>query len=129
MQDDASSTVVYGSRVLDSENVPGSRLYALGSRVITEFFNVLYGQRITDINICYKLFPRRLLGEISLDEKGFAFDEEFSCQIVKCGYTIVEEPVSYTPRPIQEGKKLRWWHGFRSIYVIMRNKARPSVRQ
>jgi glycosyltransferase involved in cell wall biosynthesis len=118
-------TIVYGSRNLKRNphpNLPSSRLYKLGGKLITLFFNLLFAQKLTDINTCYKLFPRQLLQEINLREKRFAFCEEFTCQAIKNGYKIIEVPISYSPRSFSQGKKIHWWHGLRSIYVIFKNR-------
>ena len=114
--------IVYGSRNLISSQKPSSLFYKWGGKMITGFFNFLFGQKLTDINTCYKLFPKRVLAEISLQEKRFAFCEEFTCQVIKKGYKIIEAPISYFCRDFGQGKKIRWWHGFRSLYVIFKNR-------
>lgn len=113
--------VIYGSRNL-AQNQRSSLIYKIGGKCITNFFNFLFRQKLTDINTCYKLFPKKVLEKISLKEKRFAFCEEFTCQVIKKGFKIVEVPISYNPRSFKEGKKIHWWHGFRSIYVILRER-------
>ena len=37
---------------------------------------------------------------------GFDFDAEVPCRLLRHGYQILEIPVAYNPRSIDEGKKL-----------------------
>ncbi len=120
--DEKEGVVIYGSRNLNRNVRSSSFFYKWGGQIVTTFFNFFFVHNLTDINTCYKLFPRRILGEINLKENGFAFCEEFTCQVVKRGYQIKEIPISYSFRDFSQGKKLHWWHGFRSLYVILRNR-------
>lgn len=118
---DNPGAIIYGSRNLQS-NPQSSWLYKKGGKLITSFFNLLFNKELTDLNTCYKLFPREVLNEIKLSEKGFAFCEEFTCQAIENNFKIIEVPISYNPRSFSEGKKIKWWHGLRSIFVILKNK-------
>jgi hypothetical protein len=41
---------------------------------------------------------------------------------LKRGHQIVEVPVSYKPRTIEEGKKIRWTDGVHALAVILRER-------
>lgn len=113
--------IIYGSRNLQ-DNPQSSWLYKKGGELITSFFNLFFSEDLSDLNTCYKLFPVEVLEDMSLSEEGFAFCEEFTCQAVKNSYKIREVPISYNPRSLSQGKKIRWWHGFKSLFVILKNK-------
>jgi len=110
--------IVYGSRNLNPENRPSSKTYLYGGKLITAIFNFLFRTKLTDINTGYKVFEKDILDDISLKENGFSFCEEFTVQVIKNNLSILEVPISYRGRSFFEGKKLRWYHGLRSILVI-----------
>jgi hypothetical protein len=79
----------------------------LGNRFLTKLFNVLYGQRLTDMETCYKLFRTDLLQQLGIVNDRFDIDPELTAKIVRAGHKIYEVPVSYAGRPYLAGKKVR----------------------
>jgi len=104
--------VVYGTRLNRLPNLsheerrPLFLLHYLGNRFLSLLTSVLYGQWITDMETCYKLFPRSAVKDIRLDAKGFEFEPEITAKLLKKGYSIFEVPISTNPRGYDEGKKL-----------------------
>lgn len=109
--------VVYGSRML-SQSPISYRRYLYGGKFLTWLANRLYGLRITDEPTCYKLFKAEVLTDLPLASARFDFCPEVTAKLARIGEKIVEVPVSYTPRRIPEGKKIRWWDGVQAIYVL-----------
>ena len=109
------SQVVFGSRVLNKNAVPFSRIYFYGGLLITKIFNLLFGTKITDVATCYKVFPRQYaLEAASLPANDFVFDViELTDFLLRKDRNIVEVPISYVSRHKTEGKKLNWRHGWR----------------
>jgi len=112
--------VVYGSRNLNPENEPFSRIYLYGGKLITSFFNLLFKTNLTDINTGYKFFKKEVLNGISLREDGFSFCEEFTAKVVKKGFSILEVPISYKSRSFKEGKKIRLLDGLKAVFAILK---------
>ena len=116
---DANSSVVYGSRNLNRIN-RGYFLLFLGGKLLTGFFNILFGSNLTDINTGYKLFKADVLKSINLEANGFDFCEEITAKVLKLGYSIKEVPIQYYPRSYSDGKKIRFYHGLISFWVIIK---------
>lgn len=117
--------VVYGSRFLK----PTTRLplrTRLGNTLLTWMTNVLFGARLSDMETAYKVFRRHVLDGIRLRCVGFDFEPELTAKLLRAGRRIVEVPISYHPRRVDEGKKIRWTDGFDAMYVLF--KVRFSVR-
>jgi len=114
-RDDAQ--VVYGSRIMGSTNKSYLRYY-LGGRLVTFVTNLLYGSTLTDEPTCYKLFRTDLLRSLDLQCEGFEFCPEATAKILRRGIEIAEVPISYSPRKIHEGKKIRWTDGARAIWTL-----------
>ena len=69
-------------------------------------FNVLYQQRVTDVNTMFKVFRRECIEGVEFAATGFSFDIELACMLVKNGYSPMEVPVNYVARGFDEGKKI-----------------------
>ncbi|MCH7828665.1 glycosyltransferase [Patescibacteria group bacterium] len=119
--------VVYGSRNL-LENPRVSTLFYLGGRFITQVANILFGSHLTDLPTCYKAFRREVIKDFEFQEQGFAFCEELTAKILKRGHHISEVPITYRPRTLRDGKKLQWTHGFRAIWVLIRERLTSEVK-
>jgi len=111
--------VVYGSRRLN-QNPSSYRRYLWGGILLTWIANLLYGTRITDEPTCYKVFDAAVLKGIDLKCTGFEFCPEVTAKVAKRGLRIHEVPISYHPRKIEEGKKIRWRHGVQAIWTLIK---------
>lgn len=104
--------VVYGTRLNRMPHLRGEEgkhlfiLHYFGNRFLSLVTSVLYGQWITDMETCYKLFPKKALNGIRLNAKGFELEPEITSKLLKKGYKIKEVSISVNPRGYDEGKKL-----------------------
>ena len=119
--------VVYGSRFLAPP--PGSRrgnlAFYAANRGLSFFASVLYGQRITDLETCYKLMRREVLQTLNLRAARFEIEPEITAQLCKRGIKILEMPIGYTPRTSAEGKKLSWRDGYGAIAMLVNERIKP----
>ena len=119
---DQVANVVYGSRFLKG----GKRekemfLNRLANKFFTWLSNLILRTSLTDMQTCYKLVPTEFLKSIDLVEKRFAFDPEITAKLAKNKSVIFQEvPISYKPRSVQEGKKIRWVDGFNQLFSIIK---------
>ena len=114
-----SAEAVYGSRILGGG--PKSYVsYYWGGRLLTAVFNLLFGQRLTDLTTCYKLFRREDALAARLECDGFEFCEEITARLVRSGRRVVEVPIRYSPRSLEEGKKIRWSDGLKALWTMAR---------
>lgn len=118
--EEGRAQVVYGSRTLRPENRRSYSSYYWGGRVLSWWTNLLYGSSITDEPTCYKLFKTDLLRSFDLRCDGFEFCPEVTAKALRRGVDIVELPISYHPRRIEEGKKIRWHDGLIHMWVLLK---------
>ncbi|MGI6072883.1 MAG: glycosyltransferase family 2 protein [Lachnospiraceae bacterium] len=111
--------VMYGSRFLNQKR-KGYLLNRLANWFLTKLSNLFTGQKITDMETCYKAFEREIIQSVSIEENRFGFEPEITAKISKMGIKINEVPISYYPRTSREGKKIGFKDGLRAIYVIWR---------
>ena len=112
--------MVYGSRVLHPANEYPFDLFRVGSFVVTQTANLLYGCRLTDEPTCYKVFEREFLQSLPLECTGFEFCPEVTAWVRKRGERIVEVPIRYDKRTNEEGKKIRWQDGVEALWTLAR---------
>lgn len=104
--------VVYGTRLnrfpnfSEDEKKPLFLLHYFGNRFLSLVTSMFYGQWLTDMETCYKLFPKKAVTGMKLNAKRFDFEPEITSKLLKKGYKILEIPISTTPRGYEEGKKL-----------------------
>ena len=111
--------VVYGSRFLDGRNAIPFRTRA-ANRLLTAAANVLYGGRLTDMQTGFKVFRREALAGLRLRCVDFDFEPEVTAKLLLAGRRIVEVPIGYKPRRVDEGKKVRWVDGLDALYVLLK---------
>jgi glycosyltransferase involved in cell wall biosynthesis len=111
--------VVYGSRFLR----PTGRIplkTRIANKGLTWFANILFGARLSDMETAYKVFRREALNGIRLRCVGFDFEPELTAKLLRAGRRIVEVPVRYNPRRVDEGKKIRWTDGLDAVYALLK---------
>jgi len=116
---DGRADVVYGSRFLSpTSRVPAKARAA--NRFLTILTNVLFGGRLTDMETAYKVMRRPALEGIRLRCVGFDIEPELTARMLRAGRRIVEVPISYNPRTLNEGKKMRWVDGVDAVYALFK---------
>ena len=119
---DGFADVVYGSRFMGGR--PHRILFywhSLGNKFLTALSNIFTNLNLTDMETCYKLFRAEVIKNIKLNEKRFGFEPEVTAKISKIpNIHIYEVGISYYGRTYAEGKKIKWWDGFRAIWCIVK---------
>jgi glycosyltransferase involved in cell wall biosynthesis len=118
---DGRADVVYGSRFLGQHRVFLFTHY-LGNRVLTLITNVLYNTMLSDMETCYKVMRREVLGGLDLQSDGFGIEPEITAKIFKRGYRVYEVPITYDGRGYDEGKKITWRDGLVALWVLFRHR-------
>jgi dolichol-phosphate mannosyltransferase len=125
------SDVVLGSRfILYKPKFFGTRRspylsHYIGNMLVTSITNLLYGQRFTDYEGCYKAFRRTVVAATPVQANGFEFDNELICKLMRKGTRMVEVPIRYTPRSYESGKKITWRHGVIMLWTIIKWRVLP----
>lgn len=122
---DSWPAAVYGSRTLGGRANYEYVANYLGVRFLTWLTNTLYGARLTDVATGAKMVRVDVLRSLKLTGSGFDLDFELTDKILRASHEIVEVPVSYHPRTVAEGKKIRPWDGLWALKVIIRDRLLP----
>ena len=116
--------IVFGSRNMETHwhRIKDFFVISLGVWGSTKFVNLLYGTSLTDAWTCYKLFSKEVASRAHFIGDGFEADYLFIGDAVAAGYKIVEVPISHKPRTVEEGKKIRYGDGVRSMRLLLSHR-------
>lgn len=119
--DETGAQVVFGSRNFHTAWHRAKSYFGIsvGVWASTKFVNLLYGTRLTDAWTCYKLFSQEVAKKARFIGRGFEADYIFIGEVAVHGYDIVEVPISHAPRSVEEGKKIRYKDGIRSMTLLL----------
>ena len=121
---EGKADVVYGSRFMTGR--PHRVLYywhSLGNKFLTMLSNMFTDLNLTDMETCYKVFRTEVLKSIEIRENRFGFEPEITAKIAQLNCRIYELGISYEGRTYDEGKKIGWKDGFRTLYCIFKYNA------
>jgi len=97
-----------------------SNPYYLANKILTLTSNMLYFANISDEPTCYKVFDAGVIKSINLKCERFEFCPEVTAKVRKKGYKICEIPISYCPRSIKEGKKIKLKDAFDAFWTLLK---------
>ncbi|HCS47612.1 MAG TPA: glycosyl transferase [Candidatus Aminicenantes bacterium] len=117
---DGRADVVYGSRFLGGPHRVLYFWHYVGNRFLTTFSNVLSNLNLTDMETCYKVVRREVLGKIKLKSSHFGFEPEITMKLAKLKCRVYEVPISYSGRDYAEGKKIGWKDGLAALFHLIR---------
>jgi hypothetical protein len=118
------ATAVFGSRTLGGRHIYRYAQNYWGVRVLTALTNWLFGGSLSDVAVATKLVKVEVFRALNLQGSAFDLDFELPCALLKHRYSIEEVPVTYKPRTIEEGKKIRWTDGLHALWVILKTRVR-----
>lgn len=117
--------VVYGTRFAHGM----SKGMALPNKIVNVMLAwsvlILFGRRISDEATCYKAFETELLREMNLECKRFEFCPEVTAKAIRMGESILEVPISYQPRNMAAGKKIRWTDAPEAFWTLLKHRFKP----
>ena len=116
---DPEIAAVFGSRKL-KKNPMSYRRYYWGGRFLTGMVNLFGKTNLTDVTTGHKAIRWKMLENLELKADGFEIETEIVMKLLRYGYRIKEIPIDYSPRSFEEGKKIRWTDGLKSIWAILK---------
>jgi glycosyltransferase involved in cell wall biosynthesis len=122
--------VVYGSRFAGGE--PHRVLYfwhSVGNKLLTFISNMFTNLNLTDMETGHKVFCREILQQIAIEEDRFGFEPEITAKIAKLRCRVYEVGISYSGRTYEEGKKIGWKDGLRTIWCILKYNLNSSRKR
>jgi len=116
---DNSIDAVFGSRFLKA-NPNIYKRFLLGNKFLTFLTNLLHGTHYTDTYTCYKLIKKDVFSKLKIVSFRYEMEAEISIKLKKMNFKVVEEPISYAPRTLAQGKKIGWKDAVRGVWTIIK---------
>ncbi|MEI6564468.1 MAG: glycosyltransferase family 2 protein [bacterium] len=91
-----------------------------GNKFLTTVSNIMTNLNLTDMEVCYKIFRRSVIQNLTLREDRFGFEVEITAKVARTKCRIYEVPISYYGRSYEEGKKITWKDGFWALWCILK---------
>ncbi|MEO0288297.1 MAG: glycosyltransferase family 2 protein [candidate division WOR-3 bacterium] len=117
---EGKSIACYGNRFTEENIKKLTFLQFLGNMIMTFSTSFFIGQRIEDMETCYKMVRSDYFKRIEITSKGFGIDPEITMKLKRMGVKIKEIPINYYPRSYKEGKKIRIKDAIRTFYTILK---------
>ena len=115
-----NALAVYGSRNTGIKNKYLYPHFYYGSKALTWLLQILFRQKISDPETCYKLIHAELFRFLDIQEKGFGIEIEISAKLLSFHIPIFEVPIHYSARSFAEGKKIRYRDGIKVLWAIVK---------
>jgi glycosyltransferase involved in cell wall biosynthesis len=111
--------VVYGSRFAGKQQIeiPWSR--AMGNKVVTTLFNLVFRQNLTDLYTGFKGFQRQTVQDLPMHYNGFEHVLEIAARLARNNIRIHEIPVQYRLREIGKSKMSHFHEVFKLLYLLV----------
>ena len=117
---ETNASAVFGSRTLGGRHIYKYAQNYWGVRFLTGMTNLLFSGHLSDVAVATKMVKVKVFRALNLQGSAFDLDFELPCKLLKRQHRIVEVPISYQPRTIEEGKKIRWTDGLHALWVILK---------
>jgi glycosyltransferase involved in cell wall biosynthesis len=126
---DGRADVVFGTRFSGN----GARRvdhfwHVLVNRALTLFSNAVTNLNLSDMEVGYKVFTRKVLASLHIESNRFGVEPELAAKVARGGWRVYEVPVSYNGRSYAEGKKISWKDGVEAIAEIVRFGAQTRLK-
>jgi len=108
MAEEKDLNAVFGSRVKKKNPVIYLH-YLLGNLTMAGITTILFGKLITDI-----------FKKMNLTSKSFEIEAEITAKLLKNKINIIEIPISYSPRRLKEGKKIKFKDAIKGALTFLK---------
>jgi glycosyltransferase involved in cell wall biosynthesis len=118
--------VVYGSRFYGRPHRALRFHHYMANYVISLIFSVLYNQKLTDVETCYKMFTREVKDSLRITCNDFGVELQLGAQIVLARrWRVYELAIHYYGRTHAEGKKINWKDGVKALWYLLKFRFAP----
>ncbi len=114
--------ISYGTRYGHCDRQLSPWWHQAVNNAITLLASLAIGIRLSDIETCYKMAPRKHFEAIlnELCESRFGIEIELTARWARGGLRFTERPIRYQHRWYEEGKKIGWRDGVSALWCILK---------
>lgn len=118
-----SADIAFGSRFSKRNPQVLNFRHYLGNKALTLLSNYFSNLNLSDVHCCARVLRAGILFQLPLTSCGFDFEAEFVAIVGRVRspkLRLIEIPVTYIPRAVDEGKKIGISHVWPQIYQAIR---------
>ena len=117
-----NADVVYGSRFVGGTGPKRLHLFwhTLANKILTLITNIFTNLNMTDMETGYKVFKKKYIDIVNLEEKSFGIEPEITIKLAKQKIKFFEVPITYNGRNYNQGKKIKAKDAFIALYCIIK---------
>lgn len=112
--------VVYGSRRLNKKNRNAGLKFMIGGISLSWITSILFFAKISDEPTGYKVFHKDVFKLIQIVGQRFEWEPEITAKILRDEIDIEEVPISYAPRTVKEGKKIKLSDWVIAVWTLLK---------
>ena len=109
-------SLVIGRRQFNPRSQPW--IYSIGNKLLTLFFNLLFGTKLHDVLSGMYVIKTEILRELMFETQGFGIESEITAHVASTTGDMTEVPIEYRQRLGK--KKLGIKHGFQIFREMIR---------
>jgi len=119
---EGDADVVYGTRYGHQDRPVAPLWHYAVNRLISILTSIKTGLYFSDVETCYKLFPRKVIQDLvpQLRENRFGIEIEVTIRLARQKIRFYERHIRYHRRSWDQGKKIGWKDGVRALWCILR---------
>ena len=117
-----NADVVYGSRFVGGAGPKRLHLFwhTVANKILTLITNIFTNLNMTDMETGYKVFKKKYIDIVNLEEKSFGIEPEITIKLAKKKVKFFEVPITYNGRNYNQGKKIKAKDAFIALYCIIK---------
>jgi glycosyltransferase involved in cell wall biosynthesis len=111
--------VVFGVRFAHGPGLTPPLSY-FGNKCFSWLASLLFLRALNDVLTGYRAMRTDVARRLGITSYGFGMDAEQGCRAIRAGCRIAQVPVTYVPRTVDQGKKLRFSSAVTVLAAILR---------
>ena len=117
-----NADVVYGSRFVGGTGPKRLHFFwhTFANKILTLITNIFTNLNMTDMETGYKVFKKKYIDIVNLEEKSFGIEPEITIKLAKQKIKFFEVPITYNGRNYNQGKKIKAKDAFIALYCIIK---------
>lgn len=95
---------------------------SIGNNIFNYIFNKFFSTKLNDVLCCVKILKTSLYQSLDIQSVGFNIEIEIMSKLAIKKSIIKEHKISYTPRTVSEGKKIKIIDGWSILWTMVKTR-------
>ena len=105
-----------------NKNASNFNINSIGNNIFNYIFNKFFSTKLNDVLCCVKILKTSLYQSLDIQSVGFNIEIEIMSKLAIKKSIIKENKISYTPRTVSEGKKIKIIDGWSILWTMVKTR-------